>query len=300
MERIIRRTAEKEMPLGVFLSGILGLTKKEISQAKFRDRGICVNGIQRRITFYLLPGDLVEVKLEDAQTFSGQLHPLRKKLDILWEDEDLLAVNKPAGIVVHPSHGHFQDTLANMVMAHAQEQGENLRIRAVGRLDNDTSGIVLFAKNQVAAARLGRQRESGSLKKTYLAVASGNVETDSGLISTPIRKQPDCLMKMEVNPEDGKASSTQYHVLERKEDYTWVKVNIRTGRTHQIRVHFASIGHPLLGDSLYGGSDKYISRTALHAWRTEFSHPVQNILISLKAPLPQDFPEPDFSKMTDL
>ena len=293
MERILRQVVTDEMRLGDYLSKILHLTRKEISQVKCREQGIRVNGVQERVTYRLLAGDILEIKLEEKEVSSNQLLPGSDELDILWEDKDILVVNKPAGLVVHPAHGHFQDTLANQVLAHAQKQGENLRVRAVGRLDKDTSGIVIFAKNQLTAARLGRQREQGVLQKSYLAIVSGKVEQDSGMISLPIRNQPGHLMKMETVSEAGKTAVTQYQVLTRTDGCTWLKVHIQTGRTHQIRVHFSSIGHPLLGDLLYGGSTALLSRTALHAWQIDFLHPVEGTRIHLEAPIPEDFPKTD-------
>ena len=302
MERIWRQTVTEERQLGDYLSQVLHLSKHQISQAKFRENGICVNGKQQRVTYGLHIGDLLEVKLEEEKTASRQFLPegrstqvssevsssVNTPLQILWEDEDLLAVNKPAGLVIHPSHGHYQDTLANQVMAYASSHGESLRIRAIGRLDKETSGIVLFAKNQLAAARLSAQREKGILSKTYLAIATGHVEPASGILSDPIEKQSGSLMKMQAGRE-GKSAVTHYQVIGYGVDYSVLQIKIETGRTHQIRVHFLTLGHPLLGDSLYGSPDERIGRTALHAWRLEFNHPIREERISLEAPVPEDF-----------
>lgn len=305
------------MPLGKFLSVRMGLTKHQISQAKFRERGICVDKEQRRINYLLQPGEIVEVRIEAGETASPHLTATKGELDILWEDQDLLVVNKPAGLVTHPSHGHFSDTLANYVAAYAKEKeerfGECFSVRAIGRLDKDTSGLVVFAKNQVAAARLAGQRETGDFFKTYLALASGRVTEPAGEISFSIRKVPGHLMKMEGCREGGLCAKTRYRVLrygifpekekwlsdqdlpeggeavEYGNEYTVTEVTLGTGRTHQIRVHFSEMGHPLLGDPLYGSFTlPGLDRTALHAWKMEFRHPFLKNKICLEAPAPAD------------
>ena len=168
MDRILKGTVEKEMQLGTFLSEKMELTRRQISQAKFRDRGICVNGNQRRVNYRLKPGDAVTVRIEEVYTSSGVAAASDSDLEIIWEDQDLLVVNKPAGLVTHPSHGHYQDTLANHVAAYLGFKEGSFPVRPIGRLDKDTSGLVLFAKNQVSAARLAVQRENGVFFKTYL------------------------------------------------------------------------------------------------------------------------------------
>lgn len=294
MERILREIADQEIRLDLFLSRQMGLTRRQISQAKFRDNGICVNGVQRRIHTLLLPGDVVEIRIASGQDRSKQLVSTEGRLDVLWEDQDLLVVNKPAGLVTHPSHGHYQDTLANQVQAYADGENQGFRVRAMGRLDKDTSGLVIFAKNQVAAARLASQREKGILSKTYLALVSGRLKPPAGSISLPVRKMPGHLMKMEALPEGTLNAETSYRVLGYGEDFTAAEVKLQTGRTHQIRVHFSSLGYPLLGDPLYGPQDmagqslRYLSHTALHAWKLELYHPFKKTRMLLEAPIPDD------------
>ena len=303
MDRILKGTVEKEMQLGTFLSEKMELTRRQISQAKFRDLGICVNGNQRRVNYRLKAGDVVTVRIEGECTTFGSVTASKGDLDIIWEDQDLLVVNKPAGLVTHPSHGHYQDTLANFVAAYLGFKEESFPVRPIGRLDKDTSGLVLFAKNQVAAARLAAQRESGVFFKTYLAVVSGRLEENAGTISIPMRKVPGDLIKMEACEKGELEAKTSYRVLKYgmifHESYSVVEVRIHTGRTHQIRVHFSTIGHPLLGDLLYGericrtkeesaSQSMQINRTALHAWRMDLCHPFQKEGLHLEAPFPED------------
>lgn len=287
MEKKLRERVSEEGLLYDFLSGNLGLTKREISQAKFRTDGVCVNGRRARVTAMLQAGDIVEVKLEEAETRSDHLVPYAGKPDILYEDEDILLVNKPAGVVVHPSHGHYSDSLANMLVQYFLEKGKQVKIRSVGRLDKETSGIVVFAKNQAAAGRLARQRELGQFKKEYLALVHGVPEQRTGSIRTGIAGIPGSLMKMMVT-ETGKHAVTHYAVQETFGCFSAVRVTLETGRTHQIRVHMTSIGHPLLGDRIYGAECRGMERAALHAYRVKLMQPFSGEEIRIKAEIPED------------
>ncbi len=358
-------------PVSHFLRTQAGLTKKQISQAKFRPDGVQKNGQQCRVTETAYPGDQITVCLETDNVDSAQLEStsftansgsynpnLRvstasdpgsascsysdsvnselkvsntcylstshclPELEILYEDQDILAVNKPAGIVTHPSGSHYNDSLSNQVAAYFRAKGEPTKVRSIGRLDKETSGILLFARNQTSAARLQRQRELGLSEKTYLAVVSGSMPADPAgefhRISIPLAPDPDNRLKMVISTDgtlpESKPAETFYSVLkstgpDSRISASLVMLRLKTGRTHQIRVHMASIGHPLLGDSLYHLSDTsdYFSRAALHAWKLKFQPPfpadttafcspssipcVQNTKkeISLEAPLPEDF-----------
>lgn len=313
-------------PVSHFLRTQAGLTKKQISQAKFRPGGVRKNGQQCRVTETACPGDQITVCLEtdsvdSSQLLSPPLYPgpvssksdssnsgsepsFSYKLDILYEDQDLLIVNKPAGMVTHPSGGHYCDSLSNQVAAYFRSKGEPTKVRSVGRLDRETSGILTFAKNQTAAARLQKQREAGLLQKTYLAVVSGSLPPDTDgsfhTISIPLSRDPDDRLKMVVSPNQvlpgSKSAETHYSVLNTvnyasQASASLVMLRLKTGRTHQIRVHMASLGHPLLGDLLYHLSDTtdYFSRAALHAWKLTLQQPFTQKEISLEAPLPEDF-----------
>lgn len=265
----------------------MGLSSREISRAKFRENGICVNRVRRRIDSRVEAGDCIEVVLEEAGSDSNHLLPLEGEPVILYQDEDLCAVNKPAGMPVHPSHGHYRDTLANLIHTYYQRRGIEGIVRSVGRLDLDTSGVVLFARNRGAAARLAQQRSDGLFYKEYLAVCRGSFSKTQGVIEQSIGKRKDSLMKMQVCPE-GKWALTKYQVVAQRGQKALVRIRIATGRTHQIRVHLAWMGHPLLGDRLYGEDLADIGRAALHAWRAKLHQPFTGEAFQIQAPLPPD------------
>mgnify|MGYP002797013304 FL=1 len=263
--------------LELILKRRLGLSARQIRQLKFLSDGITVNGNRERIVYSVRSGDRIRVTFSEQNRNVQELPFLEKPLHILYEDEDLLVVDKKAGEVCHPAHGHYQDTLANQTAAYLAGRGaEKAPVRCIGRLDKDTSGTLLFAKNRLAAERLARQKEEGVFRKEYLALVNGPFSSSerSGEICLPIAPLPGSLMKMQV-ADNGKRALTRYEVLCSDRHCSLVLCRIETGRTHQIRVHMAAIGHPLLGDPLYG-NDTYVSstRTALHAWRLYLKQPV--------------------------
>ena len=263
--------------LELILKRRLGLSVRQIRQLKFLSDGITVNGQKQRIVYSVHSGDRIRVTFSEQNRNVQELPFLEKPLHILYEDEDLLVVDKKAGEVCHPAHGHYQDTLANQAAAYLAGCGsEKAPIRCIGRLDKDTSGTLVFAKNRLAAERLARQKEEGVFRKEYLALVNGifPVSNRSGEICLPLAPLPGSLMKMQVSG-NGKRALTRYEVLCSDRHCSLVLCRIETGRTHQIRVHMAAIGHPLVGDPLYG-NDTHVSstRTALHAWRLYLKQPV--------------------------
>ena len=272
--------------LELILKRRLGLSVRQIRQLKFLSDGITVNGQKQRIVYSVHSGDRIRVTFSEQNRNVQELPFLEKPLHILYEDEDLLVVDKKAGEVCHPAHGHYQDTLANQAAAYLAGCGsEKAPIRCIGRLDKDTSGTLLFAKNRLAAERLARQKEEGVFRKEYLALVNGifPVSNRSGEICLPLAPLPGSLMKMQVSG-NGKRALTRYEVLCSDRHCSLVLCRIETGRTHQIRVHMAAIGHPLLGDPLYG-NDTYVSstRTALHAWRLYLKQPVTGEVMMMES-----------------
>ena len=236
MKRILTYQIEENTTIEKFLKAKLGFSRKQISALKFREDGIRVNGKRRRVTERLLPGDLLELSVEEEGKSSSQLIPTEGTISVLYEDEDLIVVNKPEGILVHPSGGHYQDTLANLLMGYFKKKGEVPVLRAIGRLDKDTSGAVPFAKTKLAAARLSEERERGRYEKEYLAVAEGYFAEKTGEIHLPISQVPGSSpIRMEVNPTDGKKAHTYWKVERQFQDAALLRVHITTGRTHQIR-----------------------------------------------------------------
>lgn len=258
-----------------FLRGEAGLSSRLTISLKYRPDGILLNGEHIRTIDLLKTGDVLAVNLpEEASTVTAV--PV-VQLDIVYEDADILVVNKPAGLAMHPTHNHQDDSLANCVAAHRPDAV----FRAVGRLDKCTSGLVMCAMNQMAAAAL-----SGNYEKQYLAIAGGVYE-GAGTIDKPIYR-PDPMKTLRAVGETGEYAVTHWQALATDGKCSLLRVRLETGRTHQIRVHFASLGTPLIGDDMYGSSDRPPERAALHCEKLTFSHPVTKVPLSFSAPLPQD------------
>ncbi len=261
-----------------------GVSRRLLVRAKY-DGQITVNGVAAYVTKRVEAGD--RVTLAVASETAETLAPERMPLAIRYEDSDLLVIAKPPGLVVHPTRTHESGTLANGVVAYWLDKGEQRKFRPVNRLDKDTSGLILIAKNQWTHEQCSRMQKERTIKRNYIAVVHGIVEQDQGVIDAPIGLRDDSIIVREVRT-DGQAARTAYTVLARQGDRTWVELELETGRTHQIRVHMSSLGHPLLGDDLYGGSRELIGRQALHAARTVFPHPRTGRILDLREPLPDD------------
>lgn len=258
-----------------YLRGEAGLSSRLTISLKYRPDGILLNGEHIRTIDLLKTGDILTVNLPDE---SGTVSAVPVvQLDIVYEDEDILVVNKPAGLAMHPTHNHQDDSLANCVAAHRPDAV----FRAVGRLDKCTSGLVLCAMNQMAAAKL-----SGNYKKEYLAVAGGVYE-GSGTINKPIYR-PDPMKTLRAVGETGEHAVTHWTALATDGRLSLLRIRLETGRTHQIRVHFASLGTPLAGDDMYGSTVNPPDRAALHCAKLTFSHPVTGETLTFSAPMPQD------------
>lgn len=280
---------DDNLKLETFLKTRLRLTKNEISRAKFRENGICVNGERRKTNAVVKTGDLVEILLETGQETSGKLTASGGELSILYEDSDMIVIDKPAGLLIHPTGRNDADTLANRLAYYLRGKKEDSVIRIFGRLDQDTSGVVLAVKNRPAATRLERQREKHILYKSYLAITDGIPDPPAGKITLPLAPDPGNWSQMCVTPE-GKPAVTRCETLMSREGHALIRLRLETGRTHQIRVHMASVGCPLLGDPLYGNDTILnINRTALHARMIHFLQPFTGEEMEVKAPLPEDF-----------
>lgn len=249
---------------------------------------ILVNGKIANIHNSLNCGDLVEIII-DFEEDNSNIIPVKMDLNIIYEDDALLIINKPAGIPVHPSMNHFNDSLSNGVRFYFDSIGLKKKIRPVNRLDRNTSGIVIFAKNEYIQECLVRQMKTSLFTKEYVAICEGKFEHEEAIINAPIGRKENSIIERCVRV-DGDTAITEYKVLKYNEtnNYSIVKCNLKTGRTHQIRVHMSYIGHPILGDTLYGNSSNLIQRQALHSYKVEFIHPISREEVTFSAELPSD------------
>lgn len=262
-------------------------------QKLLKDQKVKADHKTVKANYKVQPGQEIVVEIPDAEPLDIQ--PEDIPLDILYEDPYLLVVNKPKGMVVHPAAGHTGGTLVNAVMAHCGENlsGINgiLRPGIVHRIDKDTTGALLVCKTDEVHRSLAEQLKEHSIKRRYRAIVRGNLKEDTGTIEGPIGRHPTDRKKMAINYKNGKDAVTHYKVLERFGQYTYVECRLETGRTHQIRVHMSSIGHPLLGDTVYGsGKDPFhLEGQTLHAMILGFIHPTSGEYMEFSAPLPEYF-----------
>lgn len=247
---------------------------------------IYLNGDVTSVNHPVLENDLIECYL-DYEEDNSNIVPTEMPLNIIYEDEAYIVVNKPAGIPVHPSMDHYTDSLSNGIAFYFNQIGLKKKIRPVNRLDKDTSGIVIFAKNEYIQECLVRQMKSKEFIKKYIAVVNGNLDNLEGTINAPIARKEGSIIERCVS-ETGDIAITHYKVLKRKTDFDIVECILETGRTHQIRVHFAYLGHSLLSDTLYGTSSSLINRQALHAYKVEFTHPLSKKKVKYIATVPED------------
>lgn len=252
-----------------------GVSASLLTKLKHTENGITKNGVFAKTIEELLTGDTLTIKIENSGSIA---RPMCIDIEIPYEDEDIIVLNKPPLMPVHESRNHIGDTLSNFVAYHC---GENMAFRAVYRLDRDTSGLVLVAKNELAAAKL-----AGKIKKDYYAVVDGTIEND-GIVDAPIARCGDSIIKRKVD-ENGETAITEYFPIKSNGNATLVKFNLKTGRTHQIRVHMEHIGHSLLGDKLYGGDCSMISRQALHCKGIYFTHPITEKSMHITCDFPND------------
>ena len=269
------------------LKRYLGLSGTVVRRIKWLPDGILADGVRVNTRYVPRPGQVLSVRLSDPERRSGVV-PAPGPLDILYEDGDIVVVNKAAGVPVHPGPGHFSDTVGNFLLYHYDLEGEEADFHPVHRLDRGTSGLLAVAKHAHAQEALKRQLHTAAFRRTYLAVCRGVPEPADGVIDAPLGPKPGSLVEQMVRP-DGKAARTRCRVWENLGDRALVELELDTGRTHQIRVHLAHLGHPLLGDFLYGEEDKtLIGRPALHSWKLSLRHPITGQELNFTAPMPED------------
>ena len=277
-----------------FLAEVMKDYSRSFLQKQFKEGNITVNGKPAKASLKVGEEDEITVLLPENQ--EPDIQPEKIPLDILYEDDQLLVVNKPKGMVVHPSAGHYSGTLVNALMYHCKDQlsGINgvLRPGIVHRIDMDTTGALVVCKTDTAHQSLAQQLKVHSITRRYRAIVHGNLKEDTGTVEGLIGRHPVERKKMAVNVRGGKEAVTHFKVLERFGTYTYIECQLETGRTHQIRVHLSSIGHPLLGDTLYGPKKcpfPSLQGQTLHAMVLGFLHPVNGEYMEFTAPLPEYF-----------
>lgn len=266
-----------------------GYSHQVIVQLKKTENGILKNGTWAYTRDRLEAGDRLDIHLVEEES-SEQIEPVALPFETVYEDEDLMVVNKPSDMPVHPSMNHHDNTLANAVAWYCQERGERFVYRCINRLDRDTTGLLILAKHMLSAARLYTQMKERRIHRTYLAIVKGIIR-ERGTIDLPIARKEGSAIERMVDPERGERAVTHYKPLRWGGGWTLVQCNLETGRTHQIRVHMSHMGHPLPGDFLYGPEDTGMARQPLHSWKLSFTHPITGEEMAFEQALPADMRE---------
>ena len=279
---------EKSMSINQILTEKFQISTR-LKNKLINNKCILRNGFFEDTRTVVNNGDIITIIL-DSYEDNSNIVPVQMNLNIVYEDEHLLAINKPAGIAIHPSILHFDDSISNGVKHYFDSIGLHKKIRPVNRIDLNTSGLVLFAKNEYVQECLIKQMSLNLFKKTYLCLINGHINPRSGIIDAPIARKENSIIERCVSTH-GQSARTHYIVIKEFETYSLVECKLETGRTHQIRVHMCHIGNALLGDSLYNQNDDsnlLINRQALHSHKMEFIHPISKNRIFLEADIPED------------
>lgn len=263
-----------------------GYSRGCLVHLKKTEEGIRKNGVWAYVKERLEAGDLLETVFIEEES-SVNIVASGNTPDIVYEDEDILVINKKADTPIHPSQGNYENSLANGVAGYFKKQGESFVFRCINRLDRDTTGLVLIAKNMLSAAILSQAMLNREIHRTYLAVVKGQLP-ERGTIDLPIARKHGSTIERCVDLDCGERAVTHFECVEKNQDYSLAKIRLDTGRTHQIRVHMNAIGHPLPGDFLYHNDTTKIGRQALHSWRLEFAHPITGEQMFFEQPLPED------------
>ncbi len=289
MERILNYHIKKEqegLEILLFLRQ-KGFSQNILSSMKTLPDAIILNDTKAFGRTKLREGDILRIHIPEPES-SSHIVPTKMELSILYEDEDILVLNKPANMPIHPSQGNYENTLANGVAYYFLQKGEPFVYRCINRLDRDTTGGLILAKNALSAALLGRQMQQRNIHRTYLALAEGKTP-EKGIISAPIAREEGSVITRKVDFETGERAVTHFQRLAYSNNLSLVELHLETGRTHQIRVHLQFLGHPIPGDYLYNPVYDKIKRQALHSYQLEFSHPITENPLLFTAPVPQDF-----------
>lgn len=289
MERILEyKISAKEagMTIKDFLKG-KGYSRQNVVELKKMKESILVDGKWEYVTYCLQEGNFLKIHIKETES-SEKIVPVELSFPILYEDDDILVINKPADMPTHPSLHNYENTLANAAAFYFAQKKEAFCFRCINRLDRDTTGLTILAKHMVSCSMLQEDMLQRRIKREYLAIVDGVVTADEGTIDAPIGRKEGSTIERMIDYENGERAVTHYKVLDRKQNATLLSLCLETGRTHQIRVHMAFIGHPLIGDFLYHSEDKRMTRQALHAWHLTFIHPITKEEMNWEAEIPQD------------
>ena len=260
---------------------------QNLSEIKRMPKSILVNGVHYYMRQELSTGDYLQVRICETQN-SEKIPPTKLPLDIVYEDEDLLVLNKPAGMPIHPSLNNYTNSIANALAYYFQSQGKPFIFRCCNRLDRDTSGLTIVSKHLVSGSILSDMTKYREVHREYLAIARGSVTPSEGTIQAPLGRKEGSIIERTVDWEHGEDAVTHYKVVKEANGHSLVSLRLETGRTHQIRIHMKYLGYPLIGDYLYNPDMEYMTRQALHSHHMEFTHPITGEHMSFTAPLPED------------
>lgn len=294
MKNVIVNENDKGKRLDIYIAENFNELSRTMIKKLIESNNVLVNDKSEKVSYKVQANDNISIDVPEAK--ETKLKAQEIPLDIIYEDSDIIVVNKPKGMVVHPANGNPDGTLVNAILSICKNSlsgiGGELRPGIVHRLDKDTSGLIIVAKNDKAHINMSEQIKEKNVKKTYIALVRGNVPEEEATINMPIGRSTKDRKKMAVT-KNGKQAITHFKVLKRYSKYTLLEIKIETGRTHQIRVHMAEIGYPVVGDAVYsnGKNEFGIEGQMLHAYKLEFMHPITNKHMELTAPLPQYFEE---------
>ena len=292
MERTLNYTTENlitSMPVSHFLKQ-KGFSSQNLVQLKKNPDAVLANEVPCFMNHVLHPGDTLTLHIREARS-SEKIPPVELPLDIVYEDEDLMVINKPAGMPIHPSMNNYYNSMANALAYYFDQQNRPFVFRCINRLDRDTSGLTIVAKHYVSAGMLSAMianKAASGITREYLAIVKGSVQPPEGTITAPLGRKEGSIIERTIDFEKGESAITHYKVLDEKNGHSLVSLILETGRTHQIRIHMKHLGYPLIGDYLYNPDMGRIQRQALHAWKLSFVHPITGEKMQFTAPLPED------------
>ncbi len=283
--------AENGYPINKYLKN-LGYSSRSLVELKKMPESVLVNGNWEHLNFSLQAGDILTIQIQE-NTCSEKIPPVELPLDIVYEDDDLMVVNKPANMPIHPSMNNYENSLGNALAWYFAKQKKPFIFRCINRLDRDTSGLTVIAKHIVSAGMLSamvaaKSDASSPFVREYRALVRGKVTPPSGTIYAPINRKEGSILERVVDFEHGEHAVTHYHTVAVKNGHSLISLQLETGRTHQIRVHMKHLGYPLIGDCLYNPDMEFISRQALHSYRLCFQHPITHATMEFTTPLPED------------